>query len=281
MRAKTRQNGWIAGIAAVLVAANGCMTCGHSGYQYAREAGPECELPVCQRNGVYVFAMSSLNPVSVFALDGLREQLNRQGFAKVATGQTIHSGWMHREMRRIRDAEPEAQFIVVGFESAAPAAVRLAERSAAEGLAVGGVVVINSSSMPPPQSSTVRVLAIGAWDAAGAQALGSESAPNVATYGLATDQRTVEAVGRLMSEVAQVVPIPPTTDVAEWTYPHAPPMREQGDPALAPEWSFLFDEYIASAPRPPASNPPLPALLPGTPTVPIQHSGGMLKSAIR
>jgi hypothetical protein len=280
MRAMTRQNGWIAGIAAVLVAASGCMTCGHSGYQYAREAGPECELPVCQRNGVYVFAMSSLNPVSVVALDGLREQLNRQGFAKVATGQTIHSGWMHREMRRIHDAEPEAQFIVIGFESAAPAAVRLAERSAAEGLAVGGVVVINSSSMPPPQSSTVRVLAIGAWEDT-AQGVEAESAPNVATYGLATDTRTVEAVGRLMNEVAQIVPIPSTTDVAEWSYPHAPPMREQGDPALAPEWSFLFDQYAASAPRPPVVNPPVPALPPVAPTTPIQHSGGILKSAIR
>ena len=124
----TRPWGRFAGVAAILMTASGCMMCGYSGYHHARQAGPECELPVCQRNGVYVFAMGSLNPISVVALDGLRAHLNRQGYAKVATGQTIHAGWMNREMRRIRDAEPEAHFIVIRFESAGPVAVRLAER---------------------------------------------------------------------------------------------------------------------------------------------------------
>jgi hypothetical protein len=249
------------------------MTCGHSGYHHAREAGPECELPVCQRNGVYVFAMSSLNPVSVVALDGLREQLSRQGFAKVATGQTIHAGWMNREMRRIRDAEPEAQFIVIGLESAGPIAVRLAERAASDGLAVGGVVVIDSTGKTPPQSASVRVLAVG-----GREEMVDAVVPNVATHGLAADARTVEAVGDLLNEVAGLVPILPTIEVAEWSYPHAPPMREPGDPALSPEWSFLFDQYASATVRPPVVVPPAPQ--PAT-TLPIRHTGGMLKSAIR
>ena len=274
----TRQLGLFVGTAVFFLTASGCMMCGHSGYHHAREAGPECELPVCQRSGVYIFAMSSLNPISVVALDGLREQLNRQGYAKVATGQTIHAGWMAREMKRIRDAEPEAQFIVIGFESAGPVAVRLAERAASEGLSVGGVVVIDSSGGVPPQSPSVRVLAVGAWEAAGAETVETAQAPNVATHGLATDARTIEAVGGLLNEVAGLVPIMPTVEVAEWSYPHAPPMREQGDPALAPEWSFLFDQYAAATVRPP--NPPAPQPQ-TTPTVPIRHTGGILKSAIR
>jgi hypothetical protein len=275
----TRQWGLLAAAAGFLLTASGCMTCGHGGYHRAREAGPECELPVCQRSGVYVFAMSSLNPISVVALDELREQLNRQGYAKVATGQTIHAGWMHREMRRIRDAEPEAQFIVIGFESAGPVAVRVAERAASEGLAVGGVVVIDSSGGTPPQSASVRVLAVGAWDAVGSEAIETASAPNVATHGLATDVRTLEAVGGLLNEVAGLVPMMPTTELTEWSYPHAPPMREQGDPALAPEWSFLFDQYAGATVKPPVANPPAPHPVP--PSVPIRHTGGILKSAIR
>jgi hypothetical protein len=226
--------------------------------------------------------MSSLNPVSVFALDGLREQLNRQGYAKVATGQTIHAGWMNREMRRIRDVEPEAQFIVIGLESAAPVAVRLAERASSEGLAVGGVVVIDSSGNAPPQSAAVRVLAVGAWDDAAAQAVETESAPNVSTYGLAADARTVEAVGRLLNEVAQMVSVPPAIEVGEWIYPHAPPMRAHGDPNLSPEWAFLFDpEAVVFAPPTAPTRPPASPGVPIITTQPIRHSGGMLKSAIR
>lgn len=273
------QWGRFAVVAMILAAGPGCMICGHSGYHHARQAGPECELPVCQRAGVYVFAMSSLNPISVVALDGLREQLNRQGYAKVATGQTIHAGWMHREMRRIRDVEPEAQFIVIGFESAGPVAVRLAERAASEGLAVGAAVVIDSSGNPPPQSASVRVLAIGEWDGAGT--VDSASAPDVATHGLATDSHTIEAVGGLLNEVAGLIPIAPTTEVAEWTYPHAPPLRAMVDPALAPEWSFLFDPDAPVVTAPPAHAPPAVPALPAAPTQPIRHSGGILRSAIR
>ena len=147
----TRQRWVFAGIAAILLAGSGCVSCGHRGYQLARVAGTSCELPACQRNQVHVFAMSGLNPISVMALDGLAEELHRQGFAKVATGQTIHAGWMAREMRRIRNDESDAVFVVVGFESRA-AAVRLAEKAAAEGLPVSGVVVIDSKERRPRRS---------------------------------------------------------------------------------------------------------------------------------
>jgi hypothetical protein len=81
-----------------------------------------------------------------------------------------------------------------------------------------------------------------------------------------------------MNEVAQSVPNPPAIHVAEWIYPHAPPMRAQGDPALAGEWSFLFDpEALVIAPDSGLPSAPTPA----QPTTPIRHSGGILKSAIR
>jgi hypothetical protein len=272
----TRQARQFVALAFILLSGSGCMTCCHSGYNLAHEVGPECELPTCQRNGVYVFAMSSFNPVSVFALDGLREQLNRQGFAKVATGQTIHSWWMAREMRRIREAEPDAQFVVVGFESAGIVAVRLADKMAAEGLAVGGVVVIDSAGNVPASAQGLRVLAVG--NVQGVMPGLAETIPveNVASHGLAADARTVEAVGQLLNAAASAVPIPPVVEIAEWSYPHAPPMREPGDPARAPEWAFLFDQYAAATVQ--QRPAPTPTPLPAPPVVP---NGGMLRSAIR
>ena len=270
---------WLfAGIAATVLATSGCMTCCHDGYHLAREAAPDCELPSSQRDHVYIFAISSFNPISVVALDGLREQLNRQGFAKVATGQTIHSGWMAREMRRIRAQEPEAVFIVVGFESAGSTAVSLADRVAARGIPVGGVVVIHTDGEVSQSTQGLRVLAIGKPDQAASASAELTPAGNVATYGLAADARTVEAVGNLARDVAGVVSIPEIVEQAEWSYPYAPPMREAGDPARDPEWSFLFDQYAGAA------RPQLPAPAPAAPPViamPVENSGAALKSAIR
>ena len=175
------------------------MTCCHNGYHLARSGRPECELPTCQRNDVYVFAISSLNPISVVALDGLREQLNRQGFAKVATGQTIHAGWMAREMRRIHEAEPDAI-------SSSSASSRAAPRrspwpiSGREGVPVGGVVVIaTEASAPTSRHGSARARPGQVEDLRQASA---ESVPNVATYGLATEHAPVEAVGNLLKDVA-------------------------------------------------------------------------------
>ena len=251
------------------------MTCGHNGHHLARQAAPECDLPACQRNEVYVFAISSLNPVSIVALDGLRDELNRQGFAKVATGQTIHTGWMAREMRRIRDAEPEAVFVVVGFESAGSSAVALAEKVAAEGLTVGGVVVIDSAGNFPASANGLRVVAVG--NVAAAKASGAfEAVPveNVASFGLTTNEKTLEAVGQLLNDVGATVPIPIVEEAAEWEYPHAPPMRAFGDPTSAPEWSFLFDQQVrATKPKPTF------VVLPSRQTV--QPAGATLRSAIQ
>jgi hypothetical protein len=273
----TGQRWLLANVAAIVLASSGCMTCCHDGYHLAREVGPECELPTCQRNDVYVFAISSLNPISIVALDGLREQLNRQGFAKVATGQTIHTGWMAREMRRIRDTEPDAIFVIVGFESGRPAAVALADKVAAQGIPVSGVIVIGTEGTAPPSRQGLRVLALGKVEEMATANAEPVPVGNVASYGLATDARTVEAVGNLLKEIASTAPISVVAEVAEWSYPHAPPMREVGDPARDPEWSFLFDQY-AAATQPPATPPP-PA--PPTLTTPITRSGGVLNSAIR
>ena len=84
--------------AVVLLAGPGCVCCGDKGYAIANETGAQCEVPVCQRNQVYVFAVGGMNPAAVMALDSFREDLNRQGFAKVGTGQSIHAWWMARQM---------------------------------------------------------------------------------------------------------------------------------------------------------------------------------------
>src|SRR5262245_32787883 len=107
----------LAGVLASVVAGSGCVSCGSNGYGLAHDAGPTCDLPECQRNQVYLFAVGGMNPAAALALDNLRLKLNEQGFAKVATGQTVNTGWMAGEMRRIHAENPEAVFVILGAES--------------------------------------------------------------------------------------------------------------------------------------------------------------------
>src|SRR5437868_15108129 len=113
----------LAGVAATLLAGSGCVSCGYDSCGRAYERGPDCDTPTCQRDQVYVFAVGGMNPAAMLALESLREELNRQGFAKVGTGQVIHTWWMARQMREIRAHDPDAAFGILGSESGAPAAV--------------------------------------------------------------------------------------------------------------------------------------------------------------
>jgi hypothetical protein len=215
------KRGIIAGVVAILLSGPGCVCCGNKGYGLAYHAAPDCDLPACERNRVYVFAVGGATPGAVAALDTLREELNRKGFAKIATGQTIHTGWMLAQIRKLRVDEPEAVFVVVGADGGASPAVTLAEKAAAEGLPVAGVAVVGEGVRPPSSAGLAGVV-----------------------IGTSTDDAvTVESLARYLSETALATTAPRVTvEPLEWEYPHAPAMRPTGDPAHGAEWAYLFDE---------------------------------------
>lgn len=239
----TGRRGLIAGVAAILLAGPGCVCCGNKGYGLAREAAPGCDVPDCQRNQVYVFAVSGVNPAGMIALDGFRKQLNRQGFAKVATGQVIHAWWMAHEMRRIRADDPNAVFVLVGSEAGGPTAVRLAEQAVGRGIPVGGVVLIDAEGKTPAPRNGVRTLTVGGgYGTASASGVESLAVPDAGRFTLPSDSRAVAAVTHLLNEVAAATALPPTEEVVGWEYEHAPEPRPILDPSRSPEWVFLFDQ---------------------------------------
>jgi hypothetical protein len=243
------QRGLIMSAVATLFLGTGCFSCGHQGYGLARDAAVLCDLPSCQRNQVYLFAMSGVNPISMLALDSLREQVNRNGFAKVATGQTIHASWMAREMQRIHSEDPQAVFVVLGYESAAPAAQRLSEQAQALGLPVGGLVVITTDAQADMHSSEGRTLLISSSPPCFSSPLVELTlVPEVTSFGLASHARTIAAITNLLSDLAAAMPIVVVEEVTGWEYPHAPPMRAMGDPSRNPDWLYLFDHYQPATP---------------------------------
>ncbi len=258
----------IVAVMASVLAGSGCVSCGSKGYGLAYEAGPACEVPTCQRNMVYVFCIGGLNPLHTHALDSLREQLNKQGFAKVGTAQTGQSGWVAGEMKCIHKTVPDAVFVLLGVESGGDTAVRLAENARAAGLPVAAVVLIDPDGKTQAPDDGTRVLAVstGGYGMASSSTVESIIIPRATRHALPSDPRTVATVLQLLNEVALGVPQPVLQDPAFWEYPHAPEPRPSVNPRNSGDWLFLFDQPgghvrpLGETPMPAVvAKPPVPA----------------------
>lgn len=220
------RNWLLLGIAASVLGGPGCISAGYKGARLAREAGPECDIPLTQRNQVYVFVIGGNNPLESSALDRFREGLNAQGFAKVATGPSIYSSWMASEMRRIHSEQPTAVFVIAGLDDSAPAAVKLSEKAAAEGLPVHGVVIADPTGKTSGPRGGLRTLFL------------QSSSPR--TDNTARDERLSEVV-QLLNDVALRSPLPFDNSIKESTYPFATDTLISVEPKQDSEWDFMFD----------------------------------------
>jgi hypothetical protein len=182
-----------------------------------------------------------MNPAGVIALNQLREELNKQGYAKVASGQTIHESSMASQMREINKDNPEAMFVILGSEAGAPVAARLAQAALADGLPLAAFVLIDADGKTQIPDLGVRVLAVGGYSST-SSSVEAISVPDVRRFALPADPRTVSAVARVLNEVAMGVPQPITEEVTAWSYPHAAPLRPDVDPGRDMEWDYLFDQ---------------------------------------
>ncbi len=232
----------VAAVVATVLAVSGCATCGSTGYGLAEQAGPNCEVPTAQRNQVYVFAVSSLNPASVLALDKFREEVNKQGFAKVASGQIIHTSWMASEMQRIHKEQPDAVFVIVGTDSGGTTAVTLAEKVQAVGVPVTAFVLIDAEGKTPLPNLGMRTLWVGGYGLGIVAGVESVTVADAGRYTLASNSETVSAVAKLLNEIAVATPQPVVEEVAAFSYPHAPPARPIVEVGRDLEWNFLFDQ---------------------------------------
>lgn len=231
-------------VVAMVALASGCVATGHEGAKLAREAGPSCETPLENRNQVYVFVVGGNNPIEWMGLDKFREGLNARGFAKVATGPSVYSGWMASEMKRIHKEQPEAVFVIAGLDSAAEAAVKLSEKAAGDGIPMQGVVIVDASGKTPAPNVSARTLMVGA----NYGILTNTNAEHLVItapgeMGLSAEPRTIGEVVAMLNEIAISNPPPPKPEAPLTSvYPFAPDIELTLDHKLDSEWSFLFDQ---------------------------------------
>jgi hypothetical protein len=265
----TGRNWLLSGIVATMIMTSGCITPGFEGARLAQEAGPTCDVPLANRNQVYVFVVGGNNPLEIMALDKFREGINSQGYAKVATGPSIYYLWMASELRRIHKEEPNAVFVIAGLDSSASTAAKLSEKAASEGIPIAGVVIVDPTGTTPKPQCGGRTLMVGATYSILTNSADESlviTAPG--ELGLAAEPRTIAEVAEMLNEIAVHNPTPPTYEPpSESSYPFAPDVLTTVEPKQNSEWSFLFDRP-AGVTR--AMNDPLPpktqALTPGSST---------------
>jgi hypothetical protein len=255
----TGRNWLLLGVAATLFSTAGCILPGYEGARLSQKAGTECDIPLTQRNQVYVFVVGGDNPLESSTVDKFRRGLNEQGFANVATGPSIYYFWMAGEMKRIHSEIPNAVFVIAGLETSAPVAVKLSEKAAREGLPVCGVVIADPTGKTKGPEGGLRTLFVGTNDNIVPDSLAVSDANKQRP---STDLPYVADVVPLLNEIAIKNPMPFNNEaVSDWVYPYATDTLTTLEPKPDSQWDFMFDRAggvtrgIAD-PLPPRSSAP-------------------------
>lgn len=232
---------WLIGaLAVVAFAQTGCVTCCHKGYEKSLASGPECELPTACRNNVYVFLINGLTPPTHNGLNALRMKLGENGFAKVGIADLAGALHIEHEIKKIRNCEPDAKFVLVGYDLGAPAAVADAKHLAAKGIPVEAVVLLDPVGCKEVCCAPTLLVTSGKKPCTvphSQQVL----VPDVGHFSLPAHPTTVAAVTDLLSTIAGNNYTETGDPVPEWSYKDAPPMRQQVTGRWAAEWDFLSD----------------------------------------
>jgi len=105
---------------------------------------PACSGPPerCRKDHVYVFAVNGLNPLCLGNFNGLCGYLREQGFTNTYFGQPYTCFWFPDEIREVRERDPEAKIVLVGFSWGANCVRSMAHRLADDGIPVDLLVYL-------------------------------------------------------------------------------------------------------------------------------------------
>lgn len=212
---------WLAaaGLATLLTQA-GCVTCCHTASKAAYEAGPDCELPLCDRQKVYAVLIGGI----AGGMDTVRDRLAARGFTKVYVAPVGPVGWLEREMVRVCAEEPGARFVVVGSGLGCVAAKDLAAAGVAAGVPVDAVLYLDPAWVDQAAAAPTVVVLSGSVSETLADTH-TLFVPSAVPGDLPAHPRSTDAVYRQMALSAGRVVHPPAIGSPEPDYPYAPPLR--------------------------------------------------------
>jgi hypothetical protein len=253
----------------VLVTAPGCISYLHPIEKPKPEYVEACQsVPYCSREHVYVFFVHGMDPCNYANLSGLRDYVQALGFPKTYYGQLYHKWSFDKEIRKVREHDPEARFVLVGYSFGANMVRDIAQAAAKDGIGIdllfyiGGNTLRNKPEDQPENAIRIVHILSQGWDWMG-EPLDRAENINIAKvyhFGSPTDPQTCRALARNLAEVAAAIPVPDK--------PEAPirPLEEQAptprkliqhtaqkpsEPLTsAEEWNFL--QPVSRLKMPPA-----------------------------
>jgi hypothetical protein len=69
----------------------------------------------CRKEHVYIFGVNGLNPMCLGNFNGMLDYFRKQGFTNTYFGQMYTCYWFASEIRKIRDKDPQARIVLIGF----------------------------------------------------------------------------------------------------------------------------------------------------------------------
>jgi hypothetical protein len=193
-------------------------------------SGPCRSVPKCSRDHVYVFLVHGMDPFNFANLSGVRDYVQSLGFNKTYYGQLYHTWSFDDEIHRIREEDPQAHFVLIGFSFGANMVRHLAQSANEDGIPIDLLVYLGGNTLdntphdkPENVKQIVNILASGCiWNGAWMDGAINMHETNVWHFGSPTHPDTLRVLAQELVKVAESVPAQPG-EPSELPLPHQEP----------------------------------------------------------
>ena len=154
---------------AALSGAPGCLSYLHPVDPPPPELAGLCRsVPKSSRDHVYVFLVHGMDPLNYANLSGVRDYVQSLGFNKTYYGQLYDTIQFDKQIHRIRNQDPEAHFVLIGFSFGANMVRDLAQWAKDDGISIDLLVYLGGNTLentpedkPANVKQIVNILASG------------------------------------------------------------------------------------------------------------------------
>lgn len=232
---------------------------------------PADHVPDESKSCVYLFLIDPLNPFAGPGLTDIREFAHHLGFGKTYYGHSGHVSYLAEKIQGLRSCcGKHARFVIIGFDTGAEGAQRLAAAVAQQGVAVDVTIYVEPRGMLPGDEAES---ALNSYTVRTTDEPHAKKGKAVDGESLIMQPETLELIERELTLIGLGVPPPHWPEGKKVLLVPATPAPRSAKPnpkSLAPEWQFLkprnpFDTPPVPRPPQPSETLPLPKVLPELP----------------
>ncbi len=112
----------------------------------------------CCKDHVYIFAINGLDPLCKGNFNGLCKYFKEQGFQHTYFGQLYTSHWIAGKIRQVRQEDPQARIVLIGFSLGCNYSKCIANMLCKDGISIDLLVYLSGDYIPnTPKSNPSNV----------------------------------------------------------------------------------------------------------------------------